>query len=599
MPGQFPTSMGSIAAVATLLACVGIPTTIARAADCLTAPYFSAPEGSQWYYQTDRATKRKCWFLRAKNQSTQQPAAQAESEAAPATRTTAFEQPATASIGVRNSAASQTSAQPAGPAAGVGAGVPTTIARADDCLTAPNSPAPAGRRWSYRTDRSTQRKCWYVRAADGRTQHTDAQAPSTVSPAKKTRALENATASAGAPLSKSSAEGARPLPSLKPQPMGSATTADLVDQSAPAENTSPSSRERPSPQTAQATSPATAAGSPDLPAVATASVAEPNAAASDARADSLRPTLDARARDDAEGPARGGPSTASTTGTAISLTGTLVQMFLIVAAGLGVASLLYRVVTAATRRRQNSIDHLEADGIGDQNARDNQQQYRSVDERDQFVDDLHSSTIAAANDRDDQQQHRSVDDRDQLIEDLHRSQISGANDRDDPQHHRSVDDRNPFIDDLHRSLISGANDYDARRPHPTDDDWPNNRRRAGGACHITDDVSKREDTLAQLRRDLDRLLQPNSREDQQQHGSSAEPEQFIDDLQRAPISSANDNGSGEDDHDARRPADDAWPNNTRRTGGASQITDEVSERDNRLSRLRRDLNSLLQSSKSA
>ena len=107
-----------------------------------------------------------------------------------------------------------------------------------------------------------------------------------VAPAKKTRALENATASAGAPLSKSSAEGARPLSSLKPQPMGSATTADLVDQSAPAENTSPSSRERPSPQTAQATSPATAAGSPDLPAVATASVAEPNAAASDARADS-------------------------------------------------------------------------------------------------------------------------------------------------------------------------------------------------------------------------------------------------------------------------------------------------------------------------
>jgi hypothetical protein len=289
--------------------------------------------------------------------------------------------------------------------------------------------------------------------------------------------------------------------------MGSATMADLVDQSAPAENTSPSSRERPSPQTAQATSPAIAAGSSDLPAVATASVAKPNAAASDARADSLRPTLDARTRDDAEGPARGGPSTASTTGTAISLTGTLVQMFLIVAAGLGVASLLYRVVTAAARRRQNSIDHLEADGIGDQNARDNQQQYRSVDERDQFVDDLYRSPIAAANDRDDQQQHRSVDDRDRLIEDLHRSQISGANDRDDPQHHRSVDDRNPFIDDLHRSLISGANDYDARRPHPTDDDWPNNARHTGRASQLTDEVSERDNRLSRLRRDLDSLLQ--------------------------------------------------------------------------------------------
>jgi hypothetical protein len=391
MPGQLPDVDGIDCGCCHASRCVGIPTLLHARLIVLPHRIFPPRRAASGTIKRIERHKRKCWFLRAKNQSTQQPAAQAESEAAPATRTTAFEQPATASIGVRNSAASQTSAQPAGPAAGVGAGVPTTIARADDCLTAPNSPAPAGRRWSYRTDRATQRKCWYVRAADGRTQHTDAQAPSTVAPAKKTRALENATASAGAPLSKSSAEGARPLPSLKPQPMGSATTADLVDQSAPAENTSPSSRERPSPQTAQATSPATAAGSPDLPAVATASVAEPNAAASDARADSLRPTLDARTRDDAEGPARGGPSTASTTGTAISLTGTLVQMFLIVAAGLGVASLLYRVVTAAARRRQNSIDHLEADGIGDQNARDNQQQYRSVDERDQFVDDLHSS----------------------------------------------------------------------------------------------------------------------------------------------------------------------------------------------------------------
>ena len=111
MPGQFPTSIGWIAAVATLLACLGIPTTIARAADCLTAPYFSAPEGSQWYYQTDRATKRKCWFLRAKNESTQQPAAQAGSEATPATRTTAFEEFATAIFGAPNSPASQTSGQ--------------------------------------------------------------------------------------------------------------------------------------------------------------------------------------------------------------------------------------------------------------------------------------------------------------------------------------------------------------------------------------------------------------------------------------------------------------------------------------------------------
>jgi hypothetical protein len=502
-----------IAAAAALLACgagVGIPTTNARAADCLTAPYFSAAEGSYWSYRTDRATKRKCWFLRAKNQSTQQPTEQTASEAGP------------------------------------GAGA-TNTAGADDCLTAPDSPASEGRRWFYRTDRATQRKCWYLRAAGEPAQRAaNVQAPSAVAPAKTTSAFDNATASAGAPLSKSSAEG--PSPSLKPQPspMGGTTTADLVAQSAPTANTSPSSRERPAQQTgAQAAGPAPAAGSPS-PAVATANATKPNVTTSDARTDSLRPTVGARARDDAASPARGGASTANATGMAMSSTGTLVQMFLIVVAGLGTASLLYRVVTAAARRRQNSNDHLEADSIGDQKARDNQQQYRSVDEGDQLVDDLHPSTMAGANVVDDQRPRRSGDDGEQFIEDLHGSQLSAAIDRDNQQHHRSVDEPNQFIDDLHRSLIPGANDYDAPRPHPTDDVWQNNAPRAGG------DVSEREDTLAQLRRDLDRLLHPNSHED-----------------------------------------------NGRRAGGESQITGEVSERDYRLTQWRRDLDLLLQPRKSA
>src|SRR5262249_43442278 len=157
-------------------------------------------------------------------------------------------------------------------------------------------------------------------------------------------------------------------------------------------------------------------------------------------------------------------------------------------------------------------------------------------------DDWHRSNMAAASDRKDQQQHRSVDDRDQFIEELHSSQISGANDRDNQQKDRSFDDRDQFIDDLHRSPISGANNFDPRRPQPTDNDWLNSARRAGGTSQITEDVSKREDTLAQLRRDLDRLLQPNSREDQQRYGSGAEREEFIDDLHRTPISGANDNG---------------------------------------------------------
>jgi hypothetical protein len=580
MSRQIPTSIGLIAATTALLAWgagVGI-ITIARAADCLTAPYFSAPEGSHWYYQTDRAIQRKCWFLRAKNQSSQQPTEQTASEGESATLTPAPEQPATASVGAAtsirpaDSGAPRTSAQQGGPAPDADA---TNIAGADDCLTAPNSAAPAGKRWFYRTDRATQRKCWYLRGPSEATQRADAQAPS--APAKTRSARDNVTASADAPL-------VIPSPSLKlqPAPMSSTTTEDRVAQSAPAGNTSPSSRERPAAQTgAQAAAPAPDAGSTD--AVAKANAAERNVAASDARADTLRPTVDARAREDAGGPARGGASTANAAGMAISLTGTLVQMFLIVAVGLGVASLLYRVVTAAARRRKISSDHnddLEADWIGNQNSNnwpDNQQQY-SVDE------DLHRPPISGANE--DQQHHRSVDERDQFTDDLHRSIIAAPTDRDDQQHQNSVNDRDPFIDDLRRT----------RRPHPTDDEWPNWVRGTGGASQIPDDVSARENTLGQLRCDLDRLLQQKSSDVDR---FNDERERFIDDLHRSPVAGANDNGSGENDHDARRPANDEWSNNRRGPAGASHPTDEVSERDNRLAQLKRDLDVLLKSPKSA
>ena len=48
-------------------------------------------------------------------------------------------------------------------ALGASVGMPTD-ARADDCLIAPKTSAPEGGRWYYRTDRPTQRKCWYLRA---------------------------------------------------------------------------------------------------------------------------------------------------------------------------------------------------------------------------------------------------------------------------------------------------------------------------------------------------------------------------------------------------------------------------------------------------
>ncbi|MDQ8729809.1 hypothetical protein [Bradyrhizobium sp. LHD-71] len=33
---------------------------------------------------------------------------------------------------------------------------------ADECLTKPKGPAPAGKHWYYQTNRTTQRKCWYL-----------------------------------------------------------------------------------------------------------------------------------------------------------------------------------------------------------------------------------------------------------------------------------------------------------------------------------------------------------------------------------------------------------------------------------------------------
>jgi hypothetical protein len=40
-------------------------TTALAAAECLTEPNREPPEGSHWFYRVDRATDRRCWYLRA------------------------------------------------------------------------------------------------------------------------------------------------------------------------------------------------------------------------------------------------------------------------------------------------------------------------------------------------------------------------------------------------------------------------------------------------------------------------------------------------------------------------------------------------------
>jgi hypothetical protein len=47
---------------------------------------------------------------------------------------------------------------------------PTGIAHAADCLTAPGPSAPPNSHWYYRTDRTQQRKCWFLRSDNGPSQ---------------------------------------------------------------------------------------------------------------------------------------------------------------------------------------------------------------------------------------------------------------------------------------------------------------------------------------------------------------------------------------------------------------------------------------------
>jgi len=49
-------------------------------------------------------------------------------------------------------------------AAAAATATPVPLGRREECLSAPDSPSPQGTHWYYRLDLQTQRKCWYLRA---------------------------------------------------------------------------------------------------------------------------------------------------------------------------------------------------------------------------------------------------------------------------------------------------------------------------------------------------------------------------------------------------------------------------------------------------
>jgi hypothetical protein len=56
-------------------------------------------------------------------------------------------------------------------------------ARAADCVTAPVPSTPLNGHWYYRTDRTTQQKCWYLRGATAGSQEADMKTAQTASAA--------------------------------------------------------------------------------------------------------------------------------------------------------------------------------------------------------------------------------------------------------------------------------------------------------------------------------------------------------------------------------------------------------------------------------
>ncbi len=73
----------------------------------------------------------------------------------------------------------------------LGLSVPGNVAFADDCLTAPDSPAPPNGHWYYRTDRTQERRCWHLQSDNAQSEQAAVQ--SARAPAKPSQSIAAAS----------------------------------------------------------------------------------------------------------------------------------------------------------------------------------------------------------------------------------------------------------------------------------------------------------------------------------------------------------------------------------------------------------------------
>ena len=226
---------------------------------------------------------------------------------------------------------------------------PLGPATAADCIAAPNSAAPEGSHWYYRTDREKRRKCWYIAREDRTVRHTARRSVAQAEPPVTARAQE-APPPATSPATTARAQATPAARSAAPR------VADATDGPLPLQQVE-------APTSAWPTSPAVAPNSPVLAfrSIDPLQPAETNAADATATSEPA-PNEDATtganadARDDAL-PAEDLEDAAAT-----AMTFTPMRKLVLLLCGLAViGAFLYEIRQLRERRRQARLDrfHLQ------------------------------------------------------------------------------------------------------------------------------------------------------------------------------------------------------------------------------------------------
>jgi hypothetical protein len=201
---------------------------------------------------------------------------------------------------------------------------------------------------------------------------------------------------------------------------------------------------------------------------------------------SIQPTSDASSADAGNATAHTDASTNSPIAVNAAGMSKPVEMFIVATLGLVVAGFLFRTAMkiAGARRRRIIIDQSESHWMDDRNEheqRDEQQDAESVNQGQEFIGDLvyHPESDWV----DHRNEHESAD----------AEQWPGL-----------VHQRAKLIADSQPARVTTATDDTPDRVFRNDAELQEQRR--DREPNLADEISKREDTLEQLKRDLDRLL---------------------------------------------------------------------------------------------